>query len=49
MKQLLLMLLTGWAALSAHAITVTDTIVNRYEHEEFAFGADVSFVPMMES
>ncbi len=49
MKQLLLMLLTGWAALSAHAITVTDTIFNRYEHEEFAFGADVSFVPMMES
>ena len=35
--------------MSAHAITVTDTIFNRYEHEDFAFGADVSFVPQMES
>ncbi len=37
------------ASFSVHAITVTDTIFNRYDHEEFAFGADVSFVPMMES
>jgi len=50
MKQkLLLMLLMAWAATSAHAITVTDTIFNRNAHEDFAFGADVSFVPMMES
>ena len=43
------MMTMAWAAMSAHAITVTDTIFNRYEHEEFAFGADVSFVPQMES
>ena len=35
--------------MSSHAITVTDTIFNRYAHEDFAFGADVSFVPMMEN
>lgn len=35
----------GWS----QSLTVTDTIFNRYEHEEFAFGADVSFVPQMES
>jgi len=34
--------------MSVGALTVTDTIFNRYEHEEFAFGADVSFVPQME-
>jgi len=35
-------------AQSAKSYIVTDTIFNRYEHEAFAFGADVSFVPMME-
>ena len=38
-----------WLSLGAQAITVTDTIFNRSEHEDFAFGADVSFVPQMES
>ena len=42
-------MLIAWTAMSSHAITVTDTIFNRYAHEDFAFGADVSFVPMMES
>lgn len=49
MKQLLIMLTMAWAAMSAHAVTVTDTIFNRYAYEDFAFGADVSFVPQMES
>ena len=44
-----MMLTMAWAAMSAHAVTVTDTIFNRYAHEDFAFGADVSFVPQMES
>ena len=44
-KQLLLMLTMAWAAMSVEAITVTDTIFNRSAHEDFAFGADVSFVP----
>lgn len=35
----------GWS----QSLTVTDTIFNRYEHEDYAFGADVSFVPQMES
>ena len=48
-KQLLLMLTMAWAAMSVEAITVTDTIFNRSAHEDFAFGADVSFVPQMES
>ncbi len=39
----------AWALTAAPAITVTDTLFNRSEHEDFAFGADVSFVPMMES
>ena len=39
----------AWALTVAPAITVTDTLFNRSEHEDFAFGADVSFVPMMES
>ncbi len=43
------MMLMAWAAIGVRAITVTDTIFNRSEHEVFAFGADVSFVPMMES
>ena len=32
-----------------HAITVTDSIFDRNKIENFAFGADVSFVPQMES
>lgn len=48
MKKLLMIMSMAWAVVSAHAITVTDTIFNRYAHEEFAFGADVSFVPQME-
>lgn len=43
------MLAMVWMSMSVRAITVTDTIFNRYEHEDFAFGADVSFVPQMES
>ncbi len=49
MKRILSMLLLTWLAISANAITVTDTLFHRYEHEDYAFGADVSFVPMMES
>lgn len=48
MKKLLPILMV-WLAITAKAITVTDTIFNRNEHPEYAFGADVSFVPMMES
>ena len=43
------MMTMAWATMSAHAITVTDTLFNRNLHEDFAFGADVSFVPQMES
>lgn len=43
------MMTMAWATMSAHAITVTDTLFNRNLHENFAFGADVSFVPQMES
>jgi arabinogalactan endo-1,4-beta-galactosidase len=43
------MMTMAWATMSAHAITVTDTLFNRSQHEDFAFGADVSFVPQMES
>ena len=43
------MMTMAWATMSAHAITVTDTLFNRNQHEDFAFGADVSFVPQMES
>lgn len=35
----------GWS----QSLTVTDTIFNRYAHEDFAFGTDVNFVPQMES
>lgn len=49
MKQILLILMMVWATISAHATTVTDTIFHRNDHETFAFGADVSFVPQMES
>ena len=49
-RNLLLMMLMAWAAMSAHAIAVTDTIFDRQAHEEdFAFGADVGFVSQMES
>ena len=48
-RNLLLILLMAWATIGAQAITVTDTLFNRSEHEDFAFGADVSFVPQMES
>ncbi len=48
-RNLLLTLMTAWLAIGAHAITVTDTLFHRYDHEDFAFGADVSFVPQMES
>jgi arabinogalactan endo-1,4-beta-galactosidase len=44
------MIMLAWAAMSSHAITVTDTIFNRLAHEaDFAFGADVGFVSQMES
>lgn len=49
MKKNLLLLMLLWLSLGTHAITVTDTVFNRKEHEEFAFGADISFVPQMES
>lgn len=45
----LLMLIMTCLSVSAQTITVTDTLFKRYDHEDFAFGADVSFVPMMES
>ncbi|MCR5820771.1 MAG: arabinogalactan endo-1,4-beta-galactosidase [Bacteroidaceae bacterium] len=48
MKKLLLMFTLAYVAIGAKAITVTDTIFNRTQHETFAFGADVSFVPSME-
>ena len=49
-RNLLLMMLMAWAAMSGHAISVTDTIFNRQAHEaDFAFGADVGFVSQMES
>jgi len=44
-----LLLVMACLTIGAQAITVTDTIFHRNDHEEFAFGADVSFVPMMES
>ena len=47
---LLLILIGMGNATAAHAITVTDTIFDRKDHEQdFAFGADVSFVSQMES
>ena len=49
MKKILLLLTLACMGTGAKAITVTDTIFNRYAHENYAFGADVSFVPMMES
>ena len=43
-------LLCGWQMGWAQTLTVTDTIFDREAHEyDFAFGADVSFVPQMES
>jgi len=51
-KQVLMMLcclLCGWQMAGAQTLTVTDTIFDREAHEDdFAFGADVSFVPQME-
>lgn len=39
-----------WSALACHALTVTDTLFNHSAAQaNFAFGADVSFVPQMES
>jgi len=49
MNRSLLVFFVTWLALSARAITVTDTIFSRSAHDDYAFGADVSFVPMMES
>ena len=49
-RNLLFFLLVAWAAMSGHAITLTDTIFNRQAHEaDFGFGADVGFVSQMES
>ena len=50
MKRSTLFVVMMVMALTAQAITVTDTLFNRAAHEaDFAFGADVSFVPQMES
>lgn len=50
MKQTLLLIVWVLMATATHAITVTDTLFVRSNHEtDFAFGADVSFVPQMES
>lgn len=49
MKRFFLFLMMMVLGIGTKAVTITDTIFNRYEHEDFAFGADVSFVPMMES
>ncbi len=48
MKRLLSLILLACIAVSMRAITVTDTIFNRYAYEDFGFGADISFVPQME-
>lgn len=47
-RTLLFILGMAFFAVSGRAIVVTDTIFDRSAHEEFAFGADVSFVPAME-
>ncbi len=50
MKRILLLSFLLCFTVGIHAIMVTDTIFNRAAHEtDFAFGADVSFVPQMES
>jgi arabinogalactan endo-1,4-beta-galactosidase len=49
MKRIFLLLTLMSVLLNSFAYTVTDSIFNRYEHDDFAFGADVSFVPQMES
>lgn len=49
MKLLLLLLTMVCYVVGIHAITVTDSIFDRNKIENFAFGADVSFVPQMES
>ncbi|MCR5393954.1 MAG: glycosyl hydrolase 53 family protein [Bacteroidales bacterium] len=48
MKRIFTSLLALALSVPMWAFTVTDTIFNRYEHESFAFGADISFVPQME-
>ncbi len=49
MRRILIVFVLLLSSLSSLAYTVTDTIFNRSEHEDFAFGADVSFIPQMES
>ena len=48
MRRIILMSVLTWMTLAMHAYTVTDTIFNRSQHEDYAFGADISFVPQME-
>ncbi len=48
MRRIFLMFALTWMTLAMHAYTVTDTIFNRSQHEDYAFGADISFVPQME-
>ena len=48
-KRATLLILLMAMTFGVRAITVTDTLFNRSAHEQdFAFGADVSFVPQME-
>lgn len=48
-KRATLLILLMVMTFGVRAITVTDTLFNRSVHEQdFAFGADVSFVPQME-
>lgn len=48
-KRATLLILLMAMTFGVRAITVTDTLFNRSVHEQdFAFGADVSFVPQME-
>ena len=50
MKRSTLFVVMMVMAQTAQAITVIDTLFNRVANEaDFAFGADVSFVPQMES
>ena len=48
MKRIILILYIG-LIIGAQAKTVTTQIFDRWAHENFAFGADVSFVPNMEN
>ena len=48
-KRATLLILLMAMTFGVRAITVTDTLFNRSAHElDFAFGADISFVPQME-